>query len=104
MERRAVVRRIARCRGPPHRRSLRPLLPSCRNRRLVRGFAPQRGEGRASSYRSATPSHPVTTLSSEPLPLVFKVLVVALLAAACGGASTPAPDPLAGVYRIGGGD
>jgi phosphate transport system substrate-binding protein len=30
--------------------------------------------------------------------------VVALVAAACGGASTPAPDPLAGVYRIGGGD
>ena len=38
------------------------------------------------------------------MPLVFKILVVALLAAACGGASTPAPDPLAGVYRIGGGD
>jgi len=30
--------------------------------------------------------------------------VVGLLAAACGGAPAPAPDPLAGVYRIGGGD
>ena len=30
--------------------------------------------------------------------------MAALLAAACGGGSTPAPDPLAGVYRIGGGD
>ncbi len=30
--------------------------------------------------------------------------MVALIAAACGGGATPAPDPLAGVYRIGGGD
>ena len=30
--------------------------------------------------------------------------MVALVAAACGGASTPAADPFAGVYRIGGGD
>ena len=30
--------------------------------------------------------------------------MMALVAAACGGASTPAQDPLAGVYRIGGGD
>ena len=30
--------------------------------------------------------------------------MVAFVAAACGGASTPPPDPLAGVYRIGGGD
>ena len=35
---------------------------------------------------------------------VFQILVVVLIAAACNGASTPAPDPLAGVYRIGGGD
>jgi phosphate transport system substrate-binding protein len=38
------------------------------------------------------------------LPLIFRILVVALVASACGGASTPAADPLAGVYRIGGGD
>jgi phosphate transport system substrate-binding protein len=30
--------------------------------------------------------------------------VIALLAAACGGAPSPAPDPLAGVYHLGGGD
>jgi phosphate transport system substrate-binding protein len=30
--------------------------------------------------------------------------VILFVAAACGGAPTPAPDPLAGVYRIGGGD
>jgi phosphate transport system substrate-binding protein len=30
--------------------------------------------------------------------------VVALLAAACGGGSTPAPDPFAGIYSVGGGD
>jgi phosphate transport system substrate-binding protein len=30
--------------------------------------------------------------------------VILFVAAACGGASTPAPDPIAGVYRIGGGD
>jgi phosphate transport system substrate-binding protein len=30
--------------------------------------------------------------------------VVALIAAACGRSTTPAPDPLAGVYRVGGGD
>ena len=30
--------------------------------------------------------------------------MVALLAAACGAGSTPASDPFAGVYRIGGGD
>jgi phosphate transport system substrate-binding protein len=38
------------------------------------------------------------------LPLVFRCLLVALIAAACGAAPTPAPDPLAGVYRVGGGD
>ena len=38
------------------------------------------------------------------MPHLFRVVVVALLASACGGASTPAPDQLAGVYRIGGGD
>ncbi|MDQ2912934.1 MAG: substrate-binding domain-containing protein [Chloroflexota bacterium] len=36
--------------------------------------------------------------------LVSRILLVALVAAACGGASTPAPDPLAGVYTVGGGD
>jgi phosphate transport system substrate-binding protein len=30
--------------------------------------------------------------------------MVALVAAACGGPSTPAQDPLAGAYRVGGGD
>jgi phosphate transport system substrate-binding protein len=30
--------------------------------------------------------------------------VILFVAAACGGAPTPAPDPIAGVYRIGGGD
>ena len=35
---------------------------------------------------------------------VFQILVVVLIAAACNGAATPTPDPLAGVYRIGGGD
>jgi phosphate transport system substrate-binding protein len=30
--------------------------------------------------------------------------VILFVAAACGGAPTPPPDPLAGVYRIGGGD
>ena len=34
----------------------------------------------------------------------LQVGLVVILAAACNGASTPAPDPLAGVYRIGGGD
>lgn len=38
------------------------------------------------------------------MPLVSRLLVIVLVAAACGGASTPATDPLAGVYRIGGGD
>ena len=38
------------------------------------------------------------------MPLVVRLLVVLLAAAACGGASTPAPDPLAGLYRVGGGD
>jgi phosphate transport system substrate-binding protein len=38
------------------------------------------------------------------LPLVFRILAIALVAAACGGGSAPTPDPLAGVYRIGGGD
>jgi phosphate transport system substrate-binding protein len=38
------------------------------------------------------------------LPLVVRLLLVVLLAAACAGASAPTPDPLAGVYRIGGGD
>ncbi len=38
------------------------------------------------------------------MPLVARILAIALFAAACGGGSTPAPDPLAGVYRIGGGD
>jgi phosphate transport system substrate-binding protein len=38
------------------------------------------------------------------LPLVSRLLVVALVAAGCGGGSTFAPDPLAGVYRVGGGD
>ena len=38
------------------------------------------------------------------MPLAIRILVVALVASACGGASTPPPDPLAGVYRIGGGD
>jgi phosphate transport system substrate-binding protein len=30
--------------------------------------------------------------------------LISLVAAACGGTSTPSADPLAGVYRIGGGD
>jgi phosphate transport system substrate-binding protein len=34
----------------------------------------------------------------------LRILVVALVAAACGGAPTAQPDPLAGAYRIGGGD
>ncbi|HVD31138.1 MAG TPA: hypothetical protein VNE19_05445, partial [Methylomirabilota bacterium] len=38
------------------------------------------------------------------MPLVLRILVVALVAAACGGAPTAQPDPLAGAYRIGGGD
>jgi len=38
------------------------------------------------------------------LPLTSRLLLVALLAAACGGSPSPAADPLAGVYRIGGGD
>ena len=38
------------------------------------------------------------------MPLVLRILLVALIAAACGGPSAPEPDPLAGVYRIGGGD
>jgi phosphate transport system substrate-binding protein len=38
------------------------------------------------------------------LRFVLQILVVVLIAAACNGASTPALDPLAGVYRIGGGD
>ena len=39
------------------------------------------------------------------MPLVFRILLVALITAACGGASAPAPpDPLAGIYNIGGGD
>jgi len=38
------------------------------------------------------------------LRLVSRLVLVAIVAAACGGASTPATDPLAGVYRIGGGD
>lgn len=38
------------------------------------------------------------------MPLALRILLVALITAACGGASAPAPDPLAGVYRIGGGD
>jgi phosphate transport system substrate-binding protein len=38
------------------------------------------------------------------LPLVARLLTIVLVAAACGGASAPQPDPLAGVYRIGGGD
>jgi phosphate transport system substrate-binding protein len=38
------------------------------------------------------------------LPLLYRILVVALVATACAGAPAPAPDPLAGVYRIGGGD
>jgi phosphate transport system substrate-binding protein len=38
------------------------------------------------------------------LPLVLRILVAALIASACGGASAPPADPLAGVYRIGGGD
>jgi phosphate transport system substrate-binding protein len=38
------------------------------------------------------------------LPLAVRLLAVLFAAAACGGASTPAPDPLAGVYRVGGGD
>jgi phosphate transport system substrate-binding protein len=36
--------------------------------------------------------------------LLVRVLLIALVAAACGGTATPATDPLAGVYRIGGGD
>jgi phosphate transport system substrate-binding protein len=35
---------------------------------------------------------------------VSRLLVVVLVAAACGGATTPAADPFAGVYLIGGGD
>ena len=38
------------------------------------------------------------------MPLVFRILLVALITATCGGAPAPAPDPLAGVYSIGGGD
>ena len=38
------------------------------------------------------------------MPRHFLILAVVLVSAACGGASAPAPDPLAGVYRIGGGD
>ena len=38
------------------------------------------------------------------MPLVVRILLVALLTSACGGASAPPADPLAGVYRIGGGD
>ena len=38
------------------------------------------------------------------MPLTSRLLLVALLAAACGGSPSPAADPLAGVYRIGGGD
>jgi phosphate transport system substrate-binding protein len=38
------------------------------------------------------------------LPLVFRLLAVAFLVAACGGAPATAPDPIAGVYQIGGGD
>jgi phosphate transport system substrate-binding protein len=38
------------------------------------------------------------------LRLVSLLLAVLLVAAACGGAPASAPDPLAGVYRIGGGD
>jgi phosphate transport system substrate-binding protein len=37
------------------------------------------------------------------LPLVTRLLVLLFVAAACG-ASTPTTDPLAGVYRLGGGD
>ena len=51
-------------------------------------------------YRLAPDSDPI--LGS--LRSVFLILVVVLIAAACNGASTPSPDPLAGVYRIGGGD
>jgi phosphate transport system substrate-binding protein len=35
---------------------------------------------------------------------VSRILLIAVVAAACGGASTPAPDPLAGAYSVGGGD
>ncbi|MEK6206533.1 MAG: substrate-binding domain-containing protein [Chloroflexota bacterium] len=38
------------------------------------------------------------------MPLVSRLLAVILVAAACGGAPAPAPDPLAGTYRVGGGD
>jgi phosphate transport system substrate-binding protein len=38
------------------------------------------------------------------LPLLARLLVVLVVAAACGGAPTPAADPLAGIYRLGGGD
>ena len=38
------------------------------------------------------------------MPLVLRTFLIALIAAACGGATPPAADPLAGVYRIGGGD
>jgi phosphate transport system substrate-binding protein len=39
------------------------------------------------------------------LPLIVRVLAVLLVATGCSGAAAPAsPDPLAGVYRVGGGD
>jgi phosphate transport system substrate-binding protein len=38
------------------------------------------------------------------LPVGVRVLALLLVATACGGAPNPAPDPLAGEYRFGGGD
>jgi phosphate transport system substrate-binding protein len=38
------------------------------------------------------------------LPLVVRFFALLLVATACGGAPATAPDPLAGVYRFGGGD
>jgi phosphate transport system substrate-binding protein len=51
-------------------------------------------------YRSGPGGDPILAL----LPLVSRLLVVVVLAAACGGAEAPAPDALAGTYRVGGGD
>jgi phosphate transport system substrate-binding protein len=51
-------------------------------------------------YRFAPASDPILG-SLRPL---FRVLAVVLSVSACAGAATPAPDPLAGVYSVGGGD
>jgi phosphate transport system substrate-binding protein len=52
-------------------------------------------------YRLATSP----AISSAPLRLLARSLSLVFVAAACGGgAATPSLDPLAGVYRIGGGD